>query len=135
MAIISPPPATGPPATEPRLALAVADANWFSTENLFREARRDDVATLLLTCADYYNIDDYAQYWPRWARRVDELERQAVRDADLTVCVSLLRAEALRAAVPDAAERVRHLPHGSPAASLGEHAWDRPAPAPADLAG
>jgi teichuronic acid biosynthesis glycosyltransferase TuaH len=82
----------------------------------------------------YFNIDDYAQYWPRWARRVNELERQAVRESDLTVCVSRLRAEELRGAVPEASDRIRHLPHGFPSASLAEHAWDRPAPPPADLA-
>ena len=48
----------------------------------------------------YFNIDDYSQYWPRSARRVNELERQAVREADLTVCVSRLRAEELRGGGP-----------------------------------
>jgi hypothetical protein len=207
--------------TQGRLALAVADANWFSTENLFREVQRENVATLLLKCLDYqnawrrgrppwawgtplvqrgpalwqrelvlpsgwmkrfpslgmrpiersirdwyraeagdsrlvlvmtyphylylrdlvrpdrqvyFNIDDYTQYWPRFAHRVNELERQAVREADLTVCVSRLRAEELRAAVPEATERIRHLPHGSPSSSLSEHPWERPAPPPPDLA-
>ena len=222
MATISSPRTTGLEGTERRLALAVADANWYTTENLFREVQRDDVSTLLLKCVDYYNawrrgqppwawgraltrrgpdlwqrdlvlpsgwmkrfptwgmrpigrsilkwrqthasdgqlvlvmtyphylylrdivrpdrqvyfnIDDYSQYWPRWARRVNELERQAVREADLTVCVSRLRADELREAVPEANERIRHLPHGFPSASLAEHPWDRPAPAPADIAG
>lgn len=212
------------PGIEPaqgRLALAVADANWFTTENLFREVQRENVATLLLKCLDYlnawrrgtppwawgppllqrgpalwqrelvlpsgwmkrfpslgmrpigrtirawrrehaadarlvlvmtyphylylrdlvrpdrqvyFNIDDYTQYWPRFANRVHELERQAVREADLTVCVSRLRAEELRAAVPEAADRVRHLPHGAPTASLSEHPWERPAEPPPDIA-
>lgn len=204
-----------------RLALAVADANWFTTENLFREIRRDDVATLLLNCMDfrvawmkrrplrtwrsslkdrgpglwqhdfvlptgwmksyprlgmrpiaravrrwreehvadgrlalvmtypyylhlrdfirpdrhvYFNIDDYALYWPRQAEQVRELERRAVREADLTVCVSRARADELRAAVPEASGRIRHLPHGSPSSSQAEHAWERPAPPPADIA-
>ncbi|HMB03701.1 MAG TPA: glycosyltransferase [Isosphaeraceae bacterium] len=204
-----------------RLALTVADANWFTTENLFREVRRDNVATLLLKCLDYlnawrrgmlprawgpplvqrgpalwqrdlilpsgwmkrfpnlgmrpiersirdwhrehardarlglvmtyphylylrdlvrpdrqvyFNIDDYTQYWPRFAHRINELEQQAVREADLTVCVSRLRAEELRAAVPEATDRIRHLPHGSPTSSLSNHPWERPAPPPADLA-
>jgi glycosyltransferase involved in cell wall biosynthesis len=204
-----------------RLALAVADANWFTTENLFREVRRDDVATLLLKCMDYrnalqrglppwswgralrqrgpglwqrdlvlpsgwmkrfprlgmrpigrsirawraghvgggrlalvmtyphylylrdlvrpdrsvyFNVDDYAHYWPRFARQVNELERRAVRESDLTVCVSRLRADELRAAVPESAERVRHLPHGSPSSSLADHPWERPAPPPDDIA-
>ena len=206
---------------EGRLALAVADANWFTTENLFREIERDDVSTLLLKCMDYrnawqrgsrpwawggaltrsvpglwrrdlvlpsgwmkrfprlgmrpiasairrwrladgldgrlalvmtyphylylrdliwpersvyYNIDDYARYWPRCADRVRELEHRAVRESDLTICVSRLRAEELRAAVPEASDRIRHLPHGAPSVSLAEHPWDRPAPAPDDLA-
>jgi glycosyltransferase involved in cell wall biosynthesis len=206
---------------EDRLALAVADANWYTTENLFREVQRANVSTLLLKCMDYYNawmrglppwawgqalfqrgpdlwqrdlilpsgwmkrfptlgmrpigrsirqwrhehardgrlvlvmtyphylylrdlvrpdhqvyfnIDDYAQYWPRFARRVNALEQQAVREADLTVCVSRLRAEELRRSVPTAAEKIRHLPHGFPSVSLAEHPWERPAPPPDDLA-
>src|SRR3954452_8905075 len=221
MVTTSCPRATGLDRTGSRLALAVADANWYTTENLFQEVQRENVSTLLLKCVDYYNawrrgqppwswgraltrrgpalwqrdlvlpsgwmkrfpswgmrpigrsiqdwrqsharegqlvlvmtyphylylrdlvrpdrqvyfnIDDYSQYWPRCARRVNELERQAVREADLTVCVSRLRAEELRAAVPEATERIRHLPHGFPSASLAEHPWERPAPAPADLA-
>jgi hypothetical protein len=221
MITISSPRTTGLDGTGRRLALAVADANWYTTENLFREVQQDHVSTLLLKCFDYYNawrrgqppwawgraltrrgpelwqrdlvlpsgwmkrfpswgmrpigrsilkwrqshardgqlvlvmtyphylylrdivrpdrqvyfnIDDYSQYWPRWARRVNELERQAVREADVTVCVSRLRAEELRAAVPEATERIRHLPHGFPSTSLAEHPWDRPAPAPADIA-
>ena len=208
-------------ADEGRLALAVADADWFTTENLFREIGRDDVRTLLLKCMDvrnawarglppwawgrrlhrrgpglwqrelvlpsgwmkryprlgmrpigravrrwrrdeapdgrlvlvgtypyylylrdlvrpdlfvYFNIDDYALYWPGQAGQVRDLERRAVREADLTVCVSRLRADELRAAVPEAAGRVRHLPHGAPSSSLSEHPWERPAPPPDDLA-
>jgi hypothetical protein len=221
MATISCPRTTGREGTSDRLALAVADANWYTTENLFREVERENVSTLLLKCIDvynawkrgqppwewgralhrsgpdlwqrdlvlpsgwmkrfpqwgmrpigrsiqkwqevhardgklvlvmtyphylylrdlvrpdrqvYFNIDDYSQYWPRSARRVNELERQAVREADLTVCVSRFRAEELRGAVPEATERIRHLPHGFPSASLAEHPWEQPAPAPADLA-
>ncbi len=204
-----------------RLALAVADANWFTTENLFHELERPGVSTLLLRCVDYYNawqkglrpwawgsaliedrpglwhrdhvlpsgwmkrfptwgmrpirrsvvewrgrvasagplalvmtyphylylrdqlrpdisvyfnIDDYSQYWPRFADRVNELERQAVREADLTVCVSRLRSEELRAAVPDASDRIRHLPHGAPSHSIGVAPCRRPAEPPDDLA-
>ena len=82
----------------------------------------------------YFNIDDYAQYWPRRAAQVDALERRAVRESDLTVCVSRLRAEALRAAVPSAADRVHHLPHGTPASALSAGPRATPGPAPADLA-
>ena len=202
------------------LALAVADANWFSTANLFSEVERHDVSTLLLSCIDYrnawqrglppwawgkalrpsgtrqwrrehvlpsgwmksyprigmrplsrtilgwqrrhvpdaalglvmtypyylhlaemvrptrtvyYNLDDYALYWPHCAEAVNAMERKAVREADLTVCVAKVRAEVLRAAVPEAANRIKHLPHGAPARSIGERPWNRPAPSPDDI--
>ncbi len=47
---------TAEPESPPgRLALAVADANWFTTENLFQELDRPGIATLLLKCIDYFN--------------------------------------------------------------------------------
>ncbi len=208
-------------ATEPHLALAVADVNWFNTENLFREVERDDVSALLFRCQDYrnawttglrpwnwrrpltqhgpalwrhdlvlptgwmksypnlgmrpiatsirrwqrahvpgsqlalvmsypfyihlrdlvrpdyhiyYNIDDYALYWPNQADRVRELERRIVRESDLTICVARKRADDLRAAVPEAADRIKYLPHGAPTPSLDERAWSLPASAPEDIA-
>lgn len=203
------------------LALAVADANWYTTENLFAEVDRPGTSTLLLKAVDYYNawkrgarpwdwgrslrqsgpnlwsrelvlptgwmkrfptwgmrpiarsiaewrselandaplalvmtyphylylrdrvkpertvyfnIDDYSQYWPRFADRVNELERQAVREADLTVCASKLRCEGLREAVPEAADKIRHLPHGTPSSAIAPIPHRFPAPAPDDLA-
>src|SRR5829696_938447 len=205
MAAIYSPRKSGLDEARGRLALAVADANWFSTENLFREVQQDGVATLLLKCLDYrnawqrgsppwrwgrrlaergpnlwqrefvlpsgwmkrfpnlgmrpigrsilrwreehapdgrlalvmtyphylhlrdivrpdlqiyFNLDDYSLYWPRFAGRIRELERKAARESDLTVCVSLARAEELREAVPEASDRIHHLPHGAPTASL-----------------
>jgi glycosyltransferase involved in cell wall biosynthesis len=204
-----------------RMALAVADANWFTTENLFREVPADRASTLLLKCIDYnnalrsgtppwtwgrsltkgepghwhrdlvlptgwmkrfpkwgmrpitrsihgwhaqhvrderlvlvmtyphylylrdqvqphqhvyFNVDDYSQYWPRDADVVNLLERQAVRESDLTVCVSRLRAEELQAAIPEAAHKIRHLPHGAPTAALSSHPLRQPASPPADIA-
>lgn len=203
------------------LALTVADANWYTTANLFRELDQEGVSTLLLHCADYYNawrrgawpwsrqrglvchrqglwqhdlvlpsgwmkrfprlgmrpisrsilswrrqcapagplalvltyphylylrdqirpdihvyfnIDDYSQYWPHCARRVQSLELQAVREADLTVCVSNLRCEQLRALLPAAAHKVRHLPHGAPSHTLGDRPQVEPAEPPPELA-
>jgi glycosyltransferase involved in cell wall biosynthesis len=204
----------------PRLALAVADVNWFTTENLFRELEPDAASLLTLRCMDYlngwrqgllpwsrqcrlkrrgrdsfhrdlvlpsgwmkrfprfgmrpiartirrfwdqarpaarpgliltyphyihlldrlhpevslyYNIDDYALYWPRVADEVRRLERQAVLRTGATVCVARARAEALRAEVPEAAERIHHLPHGSPAAFLAGEPQHLPAPPPDDI--
>jgi hypothetical protein len=105
-----------------RLALVMTYPHYLYLRDLLRPDRQV-----------YFNVDDYTQYWPRAARRLGELERQAVREADLTVCVSRLRADELRSAVPEATDRIRHLPHGSPSASLAEHPWERPAPVPADL--
>ena len=211
----------GPDRVPRRLALAVADANWYTTENLFGELRRPGVSTLLLRCEDYrnawrrgirpwsrrpglvaggpnlwrrnlvlpsgwmksypaigmrpirrtieswradhaagaplalvmtyphylylrdqlrpdrlvyFNIDDYAFYWPRRARTLDALERRAVREADLTVCASLRRCQALREAVPEAAERIRHLPHGSPSLVVAQNSVEGKGPRPTDLA-
>ena len=204
-----------------RLALAVADAGWYTTENLFREVPEGRASTLLLRCADvrvawskgerpwswnrpaseaspglwrrdlvlpsgwmktyprigmrpvarairrwrsdhgkdgplalvmtypyylhladlawpdrlvYFNVDDYRLYWPRVADEVTRLEHRAVRQSDLTVCTSLRRAEELRVAVPEAADRIRHLPHGAPSASIPDQPQHLPASAPADIA-
>jgi glycosyltransferase involved in cell wall biosynthesis len=204
-----------------RLALAVADVNWFTTENLFREIDRQSVSILALRCMDYvngwhqgvfpwsrtcrpqpwgddsltrtlvlpsgwmkrfprlgmrpiarvvrqfwnkagpsarrglvvtyphysylwnqlepettlyYNIDDYSLYWPRHAATVQRLERELVMRAGATVCVARARADELRAAVPQARERIHHIPHGTPRAFLADRPCDRPAPAPQDLA-
>ncbi len=77
----------------------------------------------------YFNIDDYRLYWPKVADEVTRLEHRAVRESDLTVCTSLHRAEELRRAVPEAAVRIRHLPHGAPSASIPDRPQHLPAPA------
>ena len=82
----------------------------------------------------YYNIDDYSLYWPRAAERIRELERAMVRAADLTICVSRLRADELQALVPEAAGRIHHVPHGAPTSFLAQQPLDSPAGPPADLA-
>ncbi len=82
----------------------------------------------------YYNIDDYSLYWPYRANRVRELEEETVATADLTVCVSQLRALELRELVPQAAARIHHVPHGAPTRFLAERPLSLPAEPPADLA-
>jgi teichuronic acid biosynthesis glycosyltransferase TuaH len=83
----------------------------------------------------YYNIDDYTLYWPEIAPQVRELERAAVLAADVTICVSRLRADELIATIPEAAGRIHHVPHGAPTPFLAQRPLERPADAPADLAG
>jgi glycosyltransferase involved in cell wall biosynthesis len=82
----------------------------------------------------YYNIDDYTLYWPRSADRIRQLERATVLAADVTICVSRLRAEEVRALAPEAAARIHHVPHGAPTPFLAKHPLTRPAEAPPDLA-
>ena len=82
----------------------------------------------------YYNVDDYTLYWPRQAERIRELERATVRSADLTVCVARLRAEELKAAVPEAAGRIHHIPHGAPTPFLAASPLVRPGSPPPDIA-
>jgi len=82
----------------------------------------------------YYNVDDYRLYWPKVADEVARLELRAVREATLTVCTSRHRAEELRRAVPEAADRIRHMPHGAPSTSIPDRPQDRPASPPADIA-
>ena len=78
----------------------------------------------------YYNIDDYSLYWPDSAARVRELEREVVLAADITVCVSRLRAEELIAMVPEAAARIHHVPHGTPTPFLADVPLVRGRPRP-----
>jgi teichuronic acid biosynthesis glycosyltransferase TuaH len=82
----------------------------------------------------YYNIDDYSLYWPRWADQIRELERATVLEADVTVCVSRMRAQELQSLIPQAAGRIHHLPHGAPTPFLARRPLARPADPPADLA-
>jgi teichuronic acid biosynthesis glycosyltransferase TuaH len=82
----------------------------------------------------YYNIDDYALYWPGAADQVRELERAMVRAVDVTICVSRVRAEELRAHAPEAADRIHHVPHGAPTPFLAQKPLVRPARPPADIA-
>ncbi len=39
----------------------------------------------------YYNLDDYTLYWPARTEEVRTVEARAVRESDLTICVSRLR--------------------------------------------
>jgi glycosyltransferase involved in cell wall biosynthesis len=81
----------------------------------------------------YYNMDDYGLYWSSRRAAVQRLERRAVREADLSVVCARSRAEELRAAVADAADRIIHLPHGAPASAIAPRPQDRPAAPPDDI--
>jgi hypothetical protein len=82
----------------------------------------------------YYNMDDYGFYWAARRASVQRLERQAVREADLSVVCARARVDELRGTVPDAADRIIHLPHGAPASAIGPSPQDRPAEPPHDIA-
>lgn len=82
----------------------------------------------------YYNMDDYALYWRSRADAVRRLERQAVLQADLSVFCARIRARELAAQVPEAANRIIHLPHGAPHRSIPLRPLHRPSTPPPDLA-
>jgi glycosyltransferase involved in cell wall biosynthesis len=73
-------------------------------------------------------------YWPRRADEIRELERSVVRSAELTVCVARLRADELKAALPEAAGRIHYIPHGAPTPFLADGPLARPAEPPEDIA-
>ncbi len=82
----------------------------------------------------YYNMDDYALYWRSRAEQVRRLERQVVREADLSLFCARIRSEELAASEPEARDRIVHLPHGAPSASIAPSPLRTAAPAPPDLA-
>ena len=82
----------------------------------------------------YYNMDDYGFYWSARREAVRDLERRAVREADLSAFCARARADELADAVPEAAGRIIHLPHGAPASAIAAAPRHRPAPPPADIA-
>lgn len=82
----------------------------------------------------YYNMDDYAFYWASRKRTIRELEQRAVREADLSIFCARLRADELTDQVPEAADRIVHLPHGAPASAIPPEPQAQPAEPPDDLA-
>ncbi len=82
----------------------------------------------------YYNMDDYGFYWAGRREIVRTLEQQSVREADLSAFCARIRADELRVEVPEADDRIIHLPHGAPASAISPGPRHRPGPAPADLA-
>jgi hypothetical protein len=78
----------------------------------------------------YFNVDDYTLYWPRDAAEVTRLEQQLVREADLSVFVSKRRSDLLKEAIPEAAHKIKHLPHGTPRFAISDHPQLTTGPAP-----
>jgi glycosyltransferase involved in cell wall biosynthesis len=93
-------------------------------------ALRDQVRPDVLL---YYNTDDYGLYWASRRDSVKSLERRAVGEADLSVFIARLRADELRAAVPEAADRIIHLPLGAPANAIAPAPQARPAEPPDEI--
>jgi glycosyltransferase involved in cell wall biosynthesis len=60
----------------------------------------------------YYCLDDYRLYRPARARHVGAEEDELVRLADHTVCISCHRQSDLMRRVPEAQQRIHHIPLG-----------------------
>jgi glycosyltransferase involved in cell wall biosynthesis len=82
----------------------------------------------------YYNMDDYTFYWKHHAKSVRELERLAVRRADVSAFCAQLRAAEAAHFQPSEARRIVHLPHGTRPEAIATHPLHQPLPAPAELA-
>jgi glycosyltransferase involved in cell wall biosynthesis len=82
----------------------------------------------------YYNMDDYRLYWKARRESIGRLERRVVAEADLSVFCARARADQLLDEVPTAADRLIHLPHGAPEATIAPRPQARPAVAPDDIA-
>ena len=83
-----------------------------------RDQLRPDVSV-------YYNIDDYTLYWPDRPAGPRARARDGLA-AEVTICVSRLRADELIAAIPQAAGRIHHVPHGTPTPFLAHEPLERP---------
>jgi glycosyltransferase involved in cell wall biosynthesis len=82
----------------------------------------------------YYNMDDYALYWPDRADEVRDREDRIVARAELSIICASARAEELARRVPEAADRIRHCPHGAPASAIPARPQESPAAPPDDVA-
>ncbi|MDB5348869.1 MAG: hypothetical protein JWN86_116 [Planctomycetota bacterium] len=109
---------------QPRpLALAISYPHYLYLRDVLRPA------SLL-----YYNMDDYAFYWTSRRESIRKLERRAVKESDLSVFCAKIRAQELADAVPEARDRIMHLPHGSPSAAISSSPQHRPASPPDAIA-
>jgi glycosyltransferase involved in cell wall biosynthesis len=91
------------------------------------------LARLLTAFSIYYNIDDYRHYWPGREAKTEQVERQAVTQANLTVCVAQYRANHLRQQCPGGADRIIHLPHGCSPDFMVDEPLAQPRPLPTEL--
>ncbi len=109
--------------TRPRpLALAISYPHYLYLRNHLRPS------SLL-----YYNMDDYTFYWASRRAAIRDLERQSVREADLSVFCARIRADEMTEAEPDSASRIIHLPHGAPSSAIVPAPQHRAAIGPPDL--
>jgi glycosyltransferase involved in cell wall biosynthesis len=74
---------------------------------------RSLIPLLRPTVSVYYNLDDYADNWPKQAHRMEQWENETVAAADLTICIAQYRKEQLQARVASKAGHVHHLALGS----------------------
>jgi len=61
----------------------------------------------------YYNLDNYADNWPRHAKVLSQWEEETVRRVDATVCIAQYRQQFLQRRVPEKAQKISHLPLGT----------------------
>jgi hypothetical protein len=81
----------------------------------------------------YYSIDDYSHYWAGREAQTEQVEKLAIAQASLTICVSNYRANYFKQAFPSQADRIFHLPHGCTSAFMVNQALAEPKNLPPEL--
>ncbi|MEH2424109.1 MAG: glycosyltransferase [Nostoc sp.] len=81
----------------------------------------------------YYSMDNYHDYWPGRELQTIAVEKLAIAQADMTLCVAHYRASLLRQQCSSQADHIVHIPHGCSPNFIVEQPVSRPNPLPKQL--
>lgn len=81
----------------------------------------------------YYSMDDYRHYWQGRESQTPDVEKLAIHQADLTLCVAHHRASYLRQDCPSRASQIVHIPHGCSPEFMVDRPLEQPNALPAEL--
>ncbi len=81
----------------------------------------------------YYSIDDYRNYWADREQQTEEIERLAITQANMTLCVASYRQKLLKQIYPAKAKQIVHIPHGCSSDFMVEQPLTKPNPLPENI--
>lgn len=81
----------------------------------------------------YYSIDDYSHYWAGREAQTEQVEKLAIAQASLIICVSDYRANYLKQTCPAQSDRIFQLPHGCTSAFMVDQPLAEPKNLPPEL--